>query len=161
MLSLLLLAACGKTLDSGGRPDSDSPAADSGPSGGTGDRPGDSGGGEPPPLSPEITRADAWCQEYTTGTPYWVWIVEAEAEDPQGNQTLLPYGSPGAIYKGEALIGDLALTCSDEGYCFASWQEEGEPLCATVEQYSIVLQVADRELNLSDPVTIAPWRAEE
>ncbi len=157
-LPLLLLAACGEALDEAPGGDSGAPAADSGPAGGPDGRPG---GGEGPALSPEITRADAWCQEYTTGTPYWVWIVEAEAEDPQGNQTLLPYGSPGAIYEGDALIGELALTCSDEGYCFASWQEEGAPLCATVDRYRIELQVADRELNLSEPVTVTPWRAEE
>lgn len=160
-LACLLLPACDKDEDTGAPADTGTPAdtrpEDDGGGGPGGPGPGGAGDTEGP-VSPEITRADAWCQEYTTGTKYWVWIIEAEAEDPQGNKTLLPHGSPGAVYKDGALIREFELTCSEEGYCFASWQEKDEPLCAIVSQYTVEVQISDLELNLSEPAVIEPWR---
>jgi len=142
-------------------PSRDNGAADAGGPGGPGGAGGPGPGGDTEPPAPTIIRAAAWCQQYTVGAKYWVWFVEAEAEDPQGTETLLPVGSPARFYKEEALIAERELVCSDEGYCFASWEETGdEPLCSIASQYLIEIQIADADLNYSASVTIEPTRVE-
>lgn len=162
----LSLAACDKNNDTGAGWDTatDAPSRDGGTTGGPGGGPGGGPagpGGETEPAAPEIIRAAAWCQQHTVGTKYWVWFVEAEAEDPQGTETLLPVGSPAVFTKEGEVIAERELVCSDEGYCFASWEETGdEPLCSIASQYLIEVQVVDSDLNYSESVEIEPTRVD-
>ena len=160
---------CDKSGDAAidtGAPDTSAPSRDNGgPGGGPGSPGGPGGPGGPgddsEPAAPAILRAASWCEQHTVGTKYWVWYVEAEAEDPQGNKTLLSVGSPARFYKEGELISEHQLVCSDEGYCFASWEETGaEPLCSIASQYLIEIQIADVDLNYSETVTVEPTRVE-
>jgi hypothetical protein len=165
----LLLAGCDKPPDTGaaglvdtGSPDRGSDVGgDDGGGGGPGGGGGGGGGGgadsaphDVDPDAPTILSADAWCSEHTTGTKFTAWVVEATAEDPQGDDTLLPYGSPAVVSEEGVELVRYEMVCDSTGYCIASWQEDGEPQCARAQHYLVEVTVADENLNYSAPVQI-------
>ena len=126
---------------------------------------GDDGGGGPNPDAPTILALDVYCCNPAAGPKSWYWVLEAQASDPQGNDTLAPvgadsgnevnvYGSGGAGGQALAEYG-AGLHCDDKGVCNASWQQQTDNIvCSNAENYQIELIVADEDGNQSEPSTV-------
>lgn len=143
MLVLLFAAACttSSSIDTG------KPAKDSADSGGA-----DSGVDE---NAPTIASASATCSTNTDDEP--IWIIEATAHDPQGDETL--DGGTVGLYQNDPAGGGSALdeqpvVCVGSGsgaYCTASWEGSAQESCTIVGKVWIRLVVLDDDGNSSEP----------
>ena len=107
--------------------------------------------------SPSIISADFWCYTAEIGESVDQWILNAEATDPQGVDTIKGYipgaGSFQIISGGE--IASLAIVCTSEGLCTSS--ATGATIgasCSQANQFQIEFYIEDEDGNTSEPLII-------
>lgn len=152
-LSLLLFAGCGDDKESG----------DTGDVPETGD-PGDTQDTEDTEdpnddeNAPVIESASATCAEHQTGDTYWKWTLEAQADDPQGVDTIVSYDPDNSVCvvtdAGGTEYTTQALACAD-GTCTGSFkQDDYMVLCTNAGNYTFTFTVVDEDGNVSEPYAV-------
>jgi hypothetical protein len=105
---------------------------------------------------PYVKSAAAACALHTTGTQYWMWSLNATADDPQGTKTLDPVGSVGVVRIADAKpAATYAIACTREGACATAFMEQDEQiLCDDPTQWRFVFTVLDEDANPSEPFEV-------
>ncbi len=117
--------------------------------GGSGD--GGSGDGE----TPVIDALDAWCYPHTVGDKDFVWRVEAQVSDPQGDVSFAPYFDGITVLDGSSEVAVYPMTCDGEGLCFGNFTESQDGVrCTLASAYTVRVQVLDEDDNWSAPVEV-------
>ncbi len=131
--------------------DSDPAPLDSAPAD-SGQPPADSGLDD---VRPVIESADAYCY---LADEYYQWVVECQADDPQGADTLAEFGDyehSVTVYLSGTAINSYALICSDEGSCTGTFKEsEDGVICKNATSYRFGFLVWDEQGNQSELYTI-------
>ena len=119
---------------------------------GSGDDTGDSGDSGNDGVSPTIESADAWCYQHTVGDKFYQWIAVAEADDPQGVDTLESLAMEGVtVLQGDAVVAIYPLTCDQAGSCLTTWKENDDGIsCSNATSYTIQIVVQDEDGNTSN-----------
>jgi len=108
------------------------------------------------PQLPYITAADAACSYHDTGTSYWMWMVDASADDPQGVWTVDSIGSVEVLEaKTAKVMATYAIACTPKGMCATSFKADADGiLCDDPKQWTFRLTVVDEDKNVSLPFDV-------
>jgi hypothetical protein len=105
-------------------------------------------------TSPVVYRPDAWC--YTAEELQW-WGMSAQADDPQGVQTLAACVLDGIVVHDPmgATVATVALVCEESGQCWGSVQaDQIDVPCASASVHTFSFHVEDVEGNASADATV-------
>lgn len=107
-------------------------------------------------ISPVIITGTIYCQNTGGTSKVDTWFAEVAAEDPQGFDDLLAFGSLLSAYtvQGDAQIySDASLVCGDGGECFGSVTADvsGIP-CANGSDFYWTAEVFDNSGNTSGEI---------
>jgi len=108
------------------------------------------------PEVPYVTAADAACAYHTTGTQYWMWTVDASADDPQGVKTVGSIGNVDVLDAAtEKVAATYALACSAKGVCATGFKADADGiLCDDPKQWTFRFTVVDEDKNVSAPFDV-------
>lgn len=154
LLSLALVLGCGDkevtpTDDSSASTDDSSASTDDSSTSTDDSAPLDDTAGAPP----EVSDCDACCYLNDTGDPRWIWLVQCQASDPEGPETL-NNGRIEASAGGGVVFSDL-VACDPQGYCTSSFRVEnsGVQCDGRAGDYSFQVWVSDLAGNESAPTS--------
>jgi hypothetical protein len=102
-------------------------------------------------ILPYVSSADAACAYHTTGTQYWMWTLDATADDPQGTPTLDPIGNVDVIdVTTKKLAAHYALACTPKGVCVTGFKADADGiLCDDPDRWHFMFTVMDEDKNVS------------
>ena len=109
-------------------------------------------------VSPVIITGTVYCQNTGGTSNVDTWYAEVAAEDPQGPDDLLSFGSLLSAYtkQGDAQVyTDASLVCGADGACFGSVTGDvsGIP-CASASDFYWTAEVLDDDGNSSGEVQL-------
>ncbi len=104
----------------------------------------------PHPDGPVLTDCTAVCSFHATGDQFWTWALECLVTDPQGPETIQPFGELNVL-QGATVVVEAAISCGN-GRCSTSFKEDGfvEELdisldCETPSQWTFEFIAKDLE----------------
>ena len=109
------------------------------------------------PQLPYITAADASCSYHDTGTSYWMWTVDASADDPQGVKTVDSMGTVEVLDAAteKKVMASYVLACSAKGLCSTAFKADADGiLCDDPTKWTFRFTVTDEDDNESVPFDV-------
>lgn len=105
---------------------------------------------------PYVSSADASCAYHSTGTQYWMWTLNATADDPQGTKTVDPIGNVDVLPVGtDEVAASYALACSTKGICVTGFKADADGiLCKDPADWTFRFTVTDEDDNVSAPYDV-------
>ena len=138
--ALLALVACGASDISTG--DSGSDSGNTGSDSGT---TGNNGSDE----APELQSVEARCSYQSSGESYYLWVLEAYVDDPQGRDTI-ETNQTVEVYRGGSLQASYGLICGAANPCIGSFKEaQNGILCDSASDYEFRFLITDEDGNTS------------
>jgi hypothetical protein len=106
---------------------------------------------------PYFSSADAACSFHTTGTQYWMWTLNASADDPQGVKTIQSIGNVDVVEPTtDEVAASYALACSAKGMCATGFKADADGiLCKDPTDWTFRFTVADEDDNMSVPFEVS------